>query len=65
TDAGFYGGSDVGNAGGVVAEPVPQAGRPHSIKVTLPPLGALMIKHSGLPTLPAPPPKPTETSDAP
>ncbi|MBI5686747.1 MAG: 1,4-alpha-glucan branching protein GlgB [Verrucomicrobia bacterium] len=64
TDAGFYGGSDTGNAGGVVAEPVQQAGRPHSIKVTLPPLGALMFKRSGLPTLPTPKP-PTETSDAP
>lgn len=64
TDAEFYGGSNIGNAGGAVAEPVPQAGRPHSIKVTLPPLGALMFKRSGLPTLPAPPLKPTETSNA-
>jgi 1,4-alpha-glucan branching enzyme len=46
TDAALYGGSEVGNAGGAMAEPVPQAGRPHSVKLTLPPLAALCFKRA-------------------
>jgi 1,4-alpha-glucan branching enzyme len=44
TDAHDYGGSDVGNAGYVHAEPVPSHGRPHSLRLTLPPLAALFLK---------------------
>jgi 1,4-alpha-glucan branching enzyme len=38
SDAPFYGGSGVGNLGGVQAEAKPWHGRPHSISLTLPPL---------------------------
>jgi 1,4-alpha-glucan branching enzyme len=44
TDAGVYGGSNVGNAGGVSAEPVPWQGQPHSLVLTLPPLAAIFLK---------------------
>jgi 1,4-alpha-glucan branching enzyme len=44
TDAAAYGGSNVGNLGGVAAEPVPWLGRSHSLKLTLPPLAALFFK---------------------
>jgi 1,4-alpha-glucan branching enzyme len=43
TDASLYGGSDVGNAGGVPSEPVPWHGQPHSVVLTLPPLSALWL----------------------
>jgi 1,4-alpha-glucan branching enzyme len=43
TDAGVYGGSDVGNGGGVVADGPGYNGQPHSAKLTLPPLGALWL----------------------
>ena len=44
TDASIYGGSDIGNAGGVASDPIPQHGREHSIELTLPPLAALILK---------------------
>jgi 1,4-alpha-glucan branching enzyme len=44
TDAGLYGGSNLGNAGGVVAEPVAWQGQPHSVALTLPPLATLFLK---------------------
>jgi 1,4-alpha-glucan branching enzyme len=44
TDAGFYGGSNLGNAGGVRAEPRPWAGQPWSVTLTLPPLAVLMLR---------------------
>ncbi len=43
TDSTHYGGSDVGNFGGVVAEPVPWGGQPYSAEVTLPPLGGVWL----------------------
>jgi 1,4-alpha-glucan branching enzyme len=43
TDSTFYGGSDVGNLGGVDPEPVPWQNQPVSAEVTLPPLGALWL----------------------
>jgi len=43
TDSTHYGGSDVGNCGGVVAEPVPWGGQPFSAEVTLPPLAGLWL----------------------
>ncbi len=43
TDSTFYGGSDVGNFGGVEPEPVPWHEQPVSAEVTLPPLGAVWL----------------------
>ena len=43
TDASAYGGSDVGNGGGVEAEDVPWQDQPWSAKLTLPPLGVLWL----------------------
>jgi 1,4-alpha-glucan branching enzyme len=44
SDAVDYGGSGMGNLGGVAAEEVPAHGRPFSLRLTLPPLGALFFK---------------------
>lgn len=44
SDSSLYGGSNMGNAGGVYAEAVRTHHRPHSIKLTLPPLSALVFK---------------------
>lgn len=44
SDAACYGGSNVGNLGGVEAQSVPWMGRPCSLSLTLPPLGALLFK---------------------
>jgi 1,4-alpha-glucan branching enzyme len=43
TDATAFGGGGVGNHGGVEASPVGAHGRPYSLNLTLPPLGALML----------------------
>jgi 1,4-alpha-glucan branching enzyme len=43
TDASVYGGSGVGNGGGVLAEEVPWHGQPYSAEITLPPLAALWL----------------------
>jgi len=43
TDSHLYGGSDVGNSGGVTAEQIPWHGQPYSLLLTLPPLGALWL----------------------
>jgi 1,4-alpha-glucan branching enzyme len=44
TDAETYGGSNVGNLGGVQTEEVPWMGRNHSILVHLPPLATVALK---------------------
>jgi len=44
TDATLYGGSGMGNLGGVDTSPVGGAGRPHSLLLTLPPLAALYFR---------------------
>ena len=44
TDSGHYEGSNLGNAGGVLAEPVTWNGLPYSIALRLPPLAALYFK---------------------
>jgi len=44
TDAQVYGGSNVGNAGGVLAEPVAAHGQPYSLQLTLPPLAGLVLR---------------------
>ena len=43
TDSTYYGGSDVGNLGGVQAEEYPWHDQPYSAEVTLPPLGVLWL----------------------
>ena len=44
TDAAIYGGSNVGNSGGVFAEDSSSHGRPHSLRLTLPPLGTVILE---------------------
>jgi 1,4-alpha-glucan branching enzyme len=44
SDAREYGGSGMGNLGGVQAEEIPTHGRQFSLKLTLPPLAALFFK---------------------
>lgn len=44
SDAQIYGGSDVGNAGGITAEDVTWLGRPASALVTLPPLAIVILQ---------------------
>jgi 1,4-alpha-glucan branching enzyme len=43
TDSEFYGGSGVGNMGGVTAENKPWHDQPYSAELTLPPLGAVWL----------------------
>jgi 1,4-alpha-glucan branching enzyme len=45
TDAAVYGGSNVGNAGGVVSEGTSCHNRPFSLRLTLPPLATLIFEH--------------------
>ena len=47
SDAAHYGGSGLGNCGGVEAASVPAHGRSHSIALTLPPLSALLFRGEG------------------
>lgn len=44
SDSRLYGGSDLGNAGGLQADPVPCHGRPFSLNITVPPLSVLYFK---------------------
>ena len=43
SDAASYGGGNVGNLGGVDAEAVPWHGQAHSLVVTVPPLGCVVL----------------------
>jgi len=43
SDAPVYGGSGVGNLGRVHAEPLPRHGREHSVRLSVPPLGAVIL----------------------
>jgi 1,4-alpha-glucan branching enzyme len=43
-DATLYGGSGVGNLGGVRAQPIAHHGRSHSLEITLPPLALVAFK---------------------
>ncbi len=47
SDSSLYWGSNMGNAGGVYAEPAPFQFRPYSIPITLPPLSVLIFKPGG------------------
>jgi 1,4-alpha-glucan branching enzyme len=44
TDAVLYGGSGQGNMGGVESNPLPVHGRPHSLSITLAPLGVVVFQ---------------------
>jgi 1,4-alpha-glucan branching enzyme len=44
TDAALYGGSNLGNGGGVAAQVEPTQGQPYSLVLTLPPLAALVLQ---------------------
>ncbi|WP_205574684.1 1,4-alpha-glucan branching protein GlgB [Indioceanicola profundi] len=44
TDAEVYGGSNVGNGGGLQADEIPAHGRPYSLNLTLPPLATMMFQ---------------------
>ncbi len=44
SDSSLYWGSNMGNAGGVFADPIPFQFRPYSIRITLPPLSVLTFK---------------------
>ncbi|HVB12221.1 MAG TPA: 1,4-alpha-glucan branching protein GlgB, partial [Nitrososphaerales archaeon] len=44
SDAADYGGSGIGNLGGVTSEQVPWHGRPFSLKLSLPPLGLVLFE---------------------
>jgi 1,4-alpha-glucan branching enzyme len=47
TDSRHYGGGDVGNGGGVEAEPIGWHEQPYSAEVTLPPLGVVWLRPEG------------------
>jgi 1,4-alpha-glucan branching enzyme len=44
SDADLYGGSGVGNLGGLAAEETPCHGRPYSLTITVPPLGIVVFR---------------------
>src|SRR5262245_49893048 len=44
SDAAIYGGSNMGNSGGVPTDPIPDHGFAQSISLTVPPLGAVLLK---------------------
>jgi 1,4-alpha-glucan branching enzyme len=47
SDADIYGGSNVGNAGTIFTEPLAAHGYQQSLRLTLPPLGFLLLKPGG------------------
>ncbi|MBI2851520.1 MAG: 1,4-alpha-glucan branching protein GlgB [Chloroflexi bacterium] len=48
SDGAEYGGSGLGNSGGVHAAPTPCHGRSHSLSLTLPPLSTLFFRSGGI-----------------
>ena len=44
SDSSLYGGSGIGNSGGVLAEPIGSHGYPYSVNVVIPPLSALIFR---------------------
>ena len=46
SDSESYGGSNVGNAGGIQSEPAKAHGHDHSLLLTLPPLGCLLLRRT-------------------
>ncbi|MGH2487017.1 MAG: alpha amylase C-terminal domain-containing protein, partial [Ktedonobacterales bacterium] len=49
SDAAVYGGSNVGNLGGVETEAIPMHGRAQSVALTLPPLAVIMLAAENAP----------------
>ncbi|MFB3902062.1 MAG: 1,4-alpha-glucan branching protein GlgB [Acidobacteriota bacterium] len=47
SDAACYGGSGHGNLGGVEAAPIYSHGRSHTVNLTVPPLGTILLKSEG------------------
>lgn len=54
TDSYIYGGSNLGNFGGVYAENIPFHNRPYSLRLTLPPLAVVIFKWVGRDSNPRP-----------
>jgi 1,4-alpha-glucan branching enzyme len=44
SDAGSYGGGNIGNLGGLYSEPIPAHGHAQTVALRLPPLGILILK---------------------
>jgi len=44
SDSENYGGSNVGNRGGLPSDEIPWQGQPYSVLLTLPPLGVVLLK---------------------
>ena len=65
SDAGIYEGGNVGNQGGVYSEEIPSHGFPHSVQVSLPPLGAVVFDALTGNAIPPRPAKPTAAGVAP
>jgi 1,4-alpha-glucan branching enzyme len=47
SDSSTYGGSNMGNSGGITTEPIPMHGYEQSLSVTMPPLAMLLLKLEG------------------
>ena len=47
TDSEIYGGSNLGNGGGVQANAEGSHGQPFSLELTLPPLATVVLRHNG------------------
>jgi 1,4-alpha-glucan branching enzyme len=48
SDASIYGGSNLGNVGGTMADAVPAHGHSFSLVLTLPPLATVVLKPTGI-----------------
>ncbi|HSS76711.1 MAG TPA: alpha amylase C-terminal domain-containing protein, partial [Thermoanaerobaculia bacterium] len=48
SDAEEYGGSGRGNMGGIESAEIPTHGRPHSLSLTLPPLGMIFLQREAV-----------------
>lgn len=59
SDATHYGGSNLGNSGGLTAEATAWQGQPYSLLITIPPLGVVYFK------APPPPPKVAPAAEPP
>ncbi|MEM6760287.1 MAG: 1,4-alpha-glucan branching protein GlgB [Pseudomonadota bacterium] len=46
TDSALYGGGNIGNLGAVYSDETPCDGQPHSVRLTLPPLSVVVLRHS-------------------
>ncbi len=46
SDSGYYGGSNLGNSGGLETQKIPSHNRPFSLPLTLPPLATLVLKRT-------------------